>query len=104
VFPKSISKACKLLGTTRSRLQYKSIKDDTALTERLQQFAKDHPREGFWKGYYRIRNEGFIVNHKRLHRVYKLMGLPMRRKVKKRLPLRIKEPLQVALILIIHGV
>lgn len=42
-----------------------------------------------------MRNQGHIVNHKRLHRVYKLMKLPLRRKVKKRLPARVKEPLVV---------
>jgi putative transposase len=42
-----------------------------------------------------MRNGGYIVNHKRLHRVYKLMKLPLRRKVKKRLPARVKEPLAV---------
>ena len=33
------------------------------------------------------------MNHKRLHRVYKDIGLPLRRKAKKRLPARIKEPI-----------
>jgi putative transposase len=42
-----------------------------------------------------MRNQGDLVNHKRLHRVYKLMRLPLRRKVKKRLPTRVKEPLAV---------
>ena len=61
----------------------------------LKDLAHKNPREGFWKCYDRIRNEGTIVNHKRLYRVYKKMGLPMRRKVKKRLPARVKEPLVV---------
>lgn len=59
----------------------------------LERLAKENPVEGFWKCYHRIRNSGKVINHKRLHRVYKQMGLPLRRKVKKRVPARIKEPL-----------
>lgn len=61
--------------------------------EQLGKLAKENPVEGFWKCYYRLRNQGSLINHKRLHGVYKQMGLPLRRKVKKRLPARIKEPL-----------
>ena len=61
----------------------------------LNQLSQDHPREGFWKCYNRLRNEGEGINHKRLHRVYKAMGLPLRRKVKKRLPARVKQTLVV---------
>jgi putative transposase len=39
--------------------------------------------------------EGKLWNHKRLYRVYVALGLPLRRKVKKLLPARIKEPLKV---------
>lgn len=61
----------------------------------LEGLAQQNPVEGFWKCYYRIRNAGTIVNHKKLHRVYKQMGLPLRRKVKKRIPARVKEPLAI---------
>ena len=75
-------------------MNYQSIKNDHFIIDYLVQLAKDHPREGFWKSYYRIRNKEIVVNHKRLHRVYKLIGLPLRRKVKKRLPERVKTPLE----------
>jgi putative transposase len=63
--------------------------------QELEVLANANPVEGFWKCYDRMRNAGSIVNHKRLHRVYKKMGLPLRRKVKKRIPARVKEPLAI---------
>lgn len=63
--------------------------------EKLQELAKKHPREGQDKYYSRIRNEGTPWNRKRIRRVYLLMKLNHRRKIKKRLPARVKEPLVV---------
>lgn len=76
-------------------MHYKSKKDDSGIMLQLEKLAKGHPREGFWKCYYRMRNQGDMINHKRLHRIYKDMGLPLRRKAKKRLPSRVKMPLSV---------
>jgi len=56
--------------------------------------ADKRPTDGFWKMYFRIRREGLSWNHKRIHRVYKLLKLNMKRKVKRRLPARILHPLE----------
>lgn len=74
---------------------YVSKKNDIGLETELLKLSQDHPKEGFWKSYYRIRNSGQKVNHKRVHRVYKHLGLSLRRKSKKRLPVRVKEAIIV---------
>ena len=93
--PKDISRACRIMKTSRSSMGYLSVKDDESLMEKLRTLSAEHPREGFWKCHFRIRNSGEIINHKRVHRVYKELGLSLRRKHKKRLPARVKEPLVV---------
>lgn len=88
-----ISRVCRIINISRSSYRYRSIKEDASIEEQLRKHAEDHPREGFWKAYFRMRNSGMVVNHKRAHRVYKQLGLALRRKVKKRLPARPKETL-----------
>ena len=93
--PRDTGKACRVLRISRSSLGYVSVKDDGQLVRQLQELSILHPEEGFWKYYHRLRNAGGAINHKRVHRVYKQMRLALRRKCKKRLPARVKEPLEV---------
>lgn len=93
--PKDIGKACRTLQISRSSLQYKSVKDDRTVIDLLQHLSETVEGEGFWKFYNRLRLKGHAINHKRVYRLYKQMGLRMKRKCKKRLPLRIKEKLEV---------
>jgi putative transposase len=80
----------------RSVFRYTKVpKDDKVLVDALEALVKKHPSIGFRKCYYRLRRKGYGCNHKRLYRVYKLSKLNIRRKIKRRLPERVKQPLFV---------
>ncbi|MEP7257788.1 MAG: IS3 family transposase [Flavitalea sp.] len=92
----SIRQGCKLVSLPRSAVMYKKkTREDDALIAALQELVNKHPAISFWKCYYRLRRSGATCNHKRLYRVYKLFRLNVRRRMKRRLPARIKEPLLV---------
>ena len=64
-----------------------------SLTIDLKALASRFPKYGFWKLFRRMRNKGLKDNHKRVYRIYKSLKLNLKRKTKKRLPERIKRPL-----------
>ena len=81
----------------RSSYQYqRKSKDDRAVEQALEELVSKHPAIGLWQCHYRLRNRGFCWNHKRLRRVYHKMNLNIRRRAKKRLPERVKQPLLAA--------
>lgn len=67
------------------------------MEDHLLTLAEKHPRWGLWKLYRRFGKTypAGVVNHKRLYRLYKKLGLNLKRKVRKRLPERFKQPLAV---------
>jgi putative transposase len=80
----------------RSSYGYKrKVKDDSAIEDALAGMVEKHPSIGFWQSFYRFRNQGEPWNHKPVYRVYCNMKLNIRRRAKKRLPDRVKQPLSV---------
>ena len=84
-----------MIDLHRSMWYYKSKKDDTVIIDKLSELAEKKPTRGFDEYFKRIREEGKKWNRKRVLRVYRIMGLKFRRKRKRRLPSRVKEPLLV---------
>ncbi len=65
------------------------------MIDALQELAEKHRRWGFWMCFQRLRNLGHKWNHKRVHRIYKELGLNHRRKTKRRVITRERQPLEV---------
>lgn len=88
-----MSRACKIASLSRSQYYHTSSKDDREVIDMLQELAFKHPSYGFRKLFAYIRRMGKCWNHKKVYRVYKYLKLHKRRKGKRRLPSRIKQPL-----------
>lgn len=77
--------ACRWLGFHRSAVRYvPHHRDDTALRARLRELAEAQPRWGAPMLTWKLRQEGIHDNHKRIRRLYRLEGLAVRRRGRKR--------------------
>lgn len=88
----SLRGCCKSLGVSRSYYAYKPApRDDKEVIQALSELAEKKPTRGFSKLFAMLRLQGKVWNHKRVWRVYCLMGLNKRRKrYKRRLPGKIQ--------------
>ncbi len=82
--------ACRLVGLSRSAyrrpLNADTVTDpDRALRDWLRAWAKSHPRYGYRRAYHDARAEGWVVNHKKIQRLWRDEGLrvPQRRRRKR---------------------
>ena len=78
-------RACRLAGFSRAAWYRKSIaRDQSAIRLRIREFAQARPRFGYYRIYILLRREGWPVNRKRVRRLYRLEGLQLRLRVRKR--------------------
>ncbi|MEN5231523.1 IS3 family transposase [Sphingobacterium faecium] len=94
----NVAGACKLTGMCRSQYYYVSNKDDSAVMVALDDLSFKNPVYGFRKLHSYLRREGKPWNHKKIYRVYKLLNMNNKRRVKHRLPVREKQHLEQILI------
>jgi putative transposase len=77
------------VGQLRSRQRYAptTAGDDAALRARLREIAAERPRWGYRRAHARLRDEGWVVNRKRVQRLWREEGLrvPARRRKQRRL-------------------
>jgi putative transposase len=81
-----ITRACGLIGISRSLYGYQSKRpDDGPLKERLCDLAAQKRRYGYRRLHVLLLREGIKVNRKRTYRVYRDAGLAVRRRKRKRI-------------------
>jgi len=81
----SIRRACRVLRTDTSTYHYKCRRGDQAmLSKRVQEIAQTRVRYGYRRIHVLLRREGWLVNAKRVYRLYREQGLQLRSKVPKR--------------------
>lgn len=92
----SIQRGCRCVGL--SRTAYYRIPAgndrDSEIIKQINALIDRHPRWGFWKCF-KVLRRTYRWNHKRVYRVYCDLRLNQKRRAKKRLPRRIKQPLLV---------
>lgn len=92
----SIGRSCRVVGMSRASW-YKPPADrlekDKEVIEVLTRLTEKNHRWGFWQSYQQVRLEGYKWNHKKVYRVYCELGLNQKRKAKKRIPNRDRQPL-----------
>lgn len=93
----SVQRSCRCIRL--SRAAYYRIPQghdrDADVIKAINAVIDKHPRWGFWKSFKSLRRKGYRWNHKRVYRVYCELRLNQKRRAKKRLPKRIKQPLLV---------
>src|SRR5262245_15973030 len=88
--------ACRIIGCVRMTVRYRSRRsNDAELRERLRALAHERRRFGYRRLHVLLRREGFIVNHKRLFRLYREERLIVRRRSGRKRALGARAPMLV---------
>lgn len=82
-------RACRVMDQPRSSQRYQSHRrdDQRELVNRMLGLVKRHPRYGYRRIWALLREEGFAINRKRVHRLWRKEGLkvPVKQHKKRRL-------------------
>ena len=89
-------RACQVIGCVRMTIRYRSRRaDDRRLRERLVALARERRRFGYRRLLIFLRREGFVVNHKRLFRIYREERLMVRKRGGRKRALGTRTPMPV---------
>jgi putative transposase len=94
----SIRRSCQCVGLSRAawyRTPTSRSERDRDVIDALNAVLDRRPRWGFWKCFKKLKRGPYGWNHKRVYRVYCELGLNQKRRAKRRVPQRLRQPLTV---------
>ena len=95
-FDMSERRACRVVGCQRMTVRYRSRRPaDAELRTRLRALAHQRRRFGYRRLHIFLQREGFVVNHKRLFRLYREERLMVRRRGGRKRALGTRAPIVV---------
>ena len=72
-------RACKAIGCCRMTMRYQTTRaDDAGLRQRMKAIAQERRRFGYRRLHVLLKREGYVINHKKLFRVYREEKLAVR--------------------------
>lgn len=91
-------RACKAIGCCRMTVRYESTRpDDRDLRERMKAIAHERRRFGYRRVHILLKREGYMVNHKKLFRLYREEKLAVRRRGGRKRAIGTRAPMMIPL-------
>jgi putative transposase len=98
----SIQRSCRIARLSRAayyRPPQPRSERDAPVIAALNSLVERHPKSGVWKCVDRLRALGHPWNWKRIYRVYRALRLNLPRRARKRIPKRLRQPLEAPAVL-----
>ena len=90
-FGLSQRRSCKVTCSPRSTIRYlKRNNDDDLVVNMIHEVVNKHPRYGCEMVHLKIRQRGYVINHKRTERLYKQEGLQLQKRKRRKKQVSLK--------------
>jgi putative transposase len=95
-FGMSERRACKAIGCCRMTMRYQTTRaDDAGLRQRMRTIAQERRRFGYRRLHVLLKREGYLINHKKLFRLYREEKLAVRRRGGRKRAIGTRAPMTV---------
>jgi putative transposase len=89
-------RACKAIGCCRMTMRYQTTRaDDASLRRRMRAIVQERRRFGYRRLHVLLKREGYLINHKKLFRLYREEKLTVRRRGSRKRAIGTRAPMQV---------